>query len=212
MTALAINGVAMTNGTYAYTDFTSAQQALLGNNGGTITVWSNTPPTLGGMGDVVINENTSTNFGFTVGDASTAASNLVVSGYSSNPALIFNDNLTFGGSGANRTVNLAPLAYQYGTAAITVAVSDGWSSTSQTFNVTVNPPAKPTISLANFSNGQLNFTINGTNGPDYIVLASTNLINWSPLWTNKAPVLPFSYTNFITTNFSRRFYRVLLGP
>jgi len=212
LTSLIINGTAFTNGTYTYNSFTAAQKTNLLNNGGTITVWSNTPPTLSSLGDVVIDENTSTNFSFTVGDASTAASNLVVSGYSSNPALIFNDNLTFGGSGTNRTVNLAPLAYQYGTAAITVAVSDGWFSTSCTFNVTVNPPAKPTISLASFSNGQLNFTINGTNGPDYIVFASTNLINWSPLWTNKAPVLPFSYTNFITTNFSRRFYRVLLGP
>ena len=62
---------------------------------------------------------------FTVGDAETAAGSLTVSGSSSNPTLVPNANIVFGGSGANRTVTVTPAANQNGTATITVTVSDG---------------------------------------------------------------------------------------
>ena len=78
------------------------------------------------------------------------------------------------------------------------------------FTVTVLNPAKPVLSGAGINNGRFSFTVNGTNGPDYIVLTSTNLANWSPLWTNLSPVLPFSYTNAVT-NHDQLFYQVLLG-
>lgn len=42
-----------------------------------------------------------------------------------------------------------------------------------------------------------------------IVQASTNLINWSSLYTNTPP---FTYTDSIMTQFPQRFYRALLGP
>ena len=96
----------------------------------------------------------------------------------------------------------------------TIQVTDSGTpalSATNRFYVTVIPPPKPTISAPGLSNGQFSFTVNGTNGPDYFVLASTNLISWLPLWTNSSPTLPFSYTNAVT-NFSQFFYRVLLGP
>jgi len=74
---------------------------------------------------------------FTVGDQETAASSLTLSASSSNPTLIPNANIVFGGSGADRTVTLTPAAGKGGTANITISVNDGSASSSTTFQVTV---------------------------------------------------------------------------
>src|SRR4029077_1506685 len=63
---------------------------------------------------------------------------LTVSGSSSNQTLVPNTNIVFGGTGANRTVTLTPAANQFGTATITLAVSDGVLSTSTSLQLTVN--------------------------------------------------------------------------
>ena len=97
---------------------------------------------------------------------------------------------------------------------VTVKVADNGSpslSDTNRFNVTVDLPANPVVSSVGLSNGQINFTVNGDRGPDYIVQVSTNLVSWSSLWTNLSPTLAFTFTN-AATNFSQRFYRVRLGP
>src|SRR5439155_2198809 len=80
---------------------------------------------------------------FTVGDGETAAGSLTLSGSSSNPALVPNGNIGFGGSGANRTVTVSPALNQNGTATITVTVSDGQLSASDSFVLTVNAVNDP---------------------------------------------------------------------
>ena len=107
---------------------------------GTLTVTpSNTPPTISDIADRTINEDANTGaVAFTVGDAQTAAGSLTVSGSSSNTALVPNANIVFGGSGANRTVTVTPLANQNGAATITVTVSDGSLTGTDTFVLTVN--------------------------------------------------------------------------
>ena len=55
---------------------------------------------------------------------------------SSNPTLVPNGNIVFGGSGANRTVTIAPLPDQAGQTTITVSVSDGSVSTPTSFLLT----------------------------------------------------------------------------
>ena len=100
------------------------------------------------------------------------------------------------------------------TNAVSVVVTDNGTpplSATNNFTVTVLNPAKPIISAVGLTNRQINFAVNGTNGPDYILLTSTNLTSWLPLWTNLSPVLPFSFMD-ATTNSNQRFYRVLLGP
>jgi hypothetical protein len=78
---------------------------------------------------------------FTISDTETAAGSLIVSGTSSNPTLIPNDltGISFGGSGANRTVTLTPATGQSGLSTITITVSDGINSTSASFVITVSP-------------------------------------------------------------------------
>jgi hypothetical protein len=98
----------------------------------------NDPPGLTSPGNRRINENTTTGpIGFTIGDVETPASNLMLSGTSSNPTLVPQGNIVFGGSSSNRTVQVTPAAGQLGTAMITVWVSDGALAGSRAFELTV---------------------------------------------------------------------------
>src|SRR6185436_1256419 len=74
---------------------------------------------------------------FTVGDGDTTLNNLTLSPASSNPTLVPTGNIVFGGSGANRTVTVTPAANQTGSATITVTVSDGVNTASDSFVLTV---------------------------------------------------------------------------
>ena len=105
-------------------------------------------PTISDIADQSVPVNTGTGpIGFTVGDAETPAGNLTLSGSSSNPVLVPDGNIVFGGSGASRTVTVSPAAGQTGTATITVSVSDGALSGSDSFVLTVTAPnTAPTIS------------------------------------------------------------------
>jgi PKD repeat protein len=104
-----------------------------------------TPPTISNIPDQTIFPNSSTGpVPFTVGDAYLNPLNLQLSAASSNLVLIPNQNIVFGGYGANRTVTVTPAAGQTGTATITVTVNDGPNNTSTSFVVTVTGGAPPT--------------------------------------------------------------------
>jgi len=84
---------------------------------------------------------------FTIGDVETSASALTVSGASSNPALVPNANIQFGGgTGVSRSLTVRPATNQFGTTTITVTVGDGTTTTSQPFLLTVvSANAPPSI-------------------------------------------------------------------
>jgi len=109
-----------------------------------------------------------------------------------------------------------PSISQAGTAnLITVTANDGGTpnlSATQSFTVTVNPLTQPAIGSPVWSGGHLSLTINGQAGPDYIVSVSTNLVDWTPVFTNASPAMPFQWTDPDAAAFPVRFYRVLLGP
>jgi hypothetical protein len=139
LTSLTIAGVAFTNGTYACTNFTLAQQAFFVTNIGAITVCSNAPPSMDCLPDILVNENSPTNLYITISDVETAVEALTVSGFASNPALVPFANFVFSGQGATRTLALTPAPNQNGTTLITVGVSDGFFTTIRTFTLTVPP-------------------------------------------------------------------------
>jgi gliding motility-associated-like protein len=87
---------------------------------------------------------------FTVADVDSDVNALTVSGSSSNKTLVPDEKITFGGSGAARTVIVTPAAGVSGTTTITINVSDGSliASTSFTFTVTSVNDA-PTITSIN---------------------------------------------------------------
>lgn len=108
----------------------------------------NDAPTISVISNQTINEdNTTGNVAFTIGDIETAAGSLVVTATSSNTTLVPNGNITLGGAGPSRTINVAPAADLSGVTTITVNVSDGTQTTPRTFTVTVNSVNDaPTIS------------------------------------------------------------------
>jgi hypothetical protein len=111
----------------------------------------NNAPTISNLTDRSIALNTNTGaFPVTIGDIETAAASLTLARASSNPALVPLSGIVFGGSGASRTVTVTPAANQLGSSTITVIVSDGTLTASDTFLVTVTGTASETWRFANF--------------------------------------------------------------
>ncbi|MBL9208447.1 MAG: hypothetical protein JNN01_25415 [Opitutaceae bacterium] len=104
----------------------------------------NTAPTLSDIASRTIPaQGTTGAIPFTIGDATTSAASLIVTASSSNPTLIPSSGLILGGSGANRSITVRPSGSLSGSATITVRVSDGNLSSTDTFVVTVTPPNLP---------------------------------------------------------------------
>jgi subtilisin-like proprotein convertase family protein len=103
-------------------------------------------PSLSAINDqLLLEDHASAALDLSVGDPDTALDQLVLSGSSSNPGLIPAENISFGGTGSARTLIVRPAADQFGSAIITVTVSDGTSSVSRSFTVNVvgvnDPPS-----------------------------------------------------------------------
>ncbi len=97
-------------------------------------------PTISTIAPQTLAEDTAaTPIAFSVADAQTAESSLIVTATSSNAALLPTASLVLGGSGGARTLGFTPLANASGTTTITVTVSDGLFSTSTSFVLTVQP-------------------------------------------------------------------------
>jgi beta-galactosidase len=82
----------------------------------------------------------------------------------------------------------------------------------QYFMVSVILPMPPTFGALSWSNGVFESFISGDSGPDYSILASTNLATWTPIFTTNSPDTPWLFEDSGATNGSQRFYRVRLGP
>ena len=125
--------------------------------------------------------NTTSPIAFTISDNETAASSLTLTGGSSNTNLVTSANIVFGGSDSNRTVTITPEANQTGLSTITVTVSDGTSTTSDTFVLTVYRSNLGVIRCDNFNrpNGPL---VDGTGA--WISYAGTPIFG-TPIAANK---------------------------
>ena len=67
----------------------------------------------------------------------------------------------------------------------------------------------PYFTSANFlPNNQFQIGFYGNPGSNYVLEATTNLSNWTPISTNAAPTTPFNMIDPGATNFPYRFYRV----
>jgi hypothetical protein len=104
----------------------------------------NDAPTISEIPDQSIPKKSTTGpIAFTVGDVDNAADSLTVSATSSDQTLVPNGNITFGGSGANRTVTVTPADKRVGTTIITITVSDGIANASTSFTLTVTHSNHP---------------------------------------------------------------------
>jgi hypothetical protein len=107
----------------------------------TLTVQNvNDAPTISDIGDQSTDEDTPTgSIAFTVGDIDNDPAILTMSGNSNNLALVNPASFAFGGSGTDRTVVITPRQDQFGSATVTVTVSDGDLTANDTFVLTVDP-------------------------------------------------------------------------
>jgi hypothetical protein len=122
---------------------------------------------------------------FTVLDAETAASNLVVSAASSNPTAVPVQNIVFGGASQNRTVTITGGA-QPGASTIAISVRDaGNKTTSTSFVVTVLPlntapvitAITPTNTLPGTTVGPIPFTVGDAESPASSLTLSASTSN-----------------------------------
>jgi hypothetical protein len=72
---------------------------------------------------------------------------------------------------------------------------------------TIRPPIYFTTNLG-FSNTVFQLQVSGLAGRSYLLEVSTNLVDWSPLSTNTAPVDLFNLSDTNTLNSRQRFYRI----
>jgi CSLREA domain-containing protein len=127
-------------------------------------------------------EDTPLSFGFNVGDAA-AITNVTAS--SSNTTLVPNTpaNLSVTGSGSTRTLNITPAANQYGTSTITVTVTSGTESMSDTFVLTITaildtPSVTPaTTNEDTQTSSGLVVSRNAADGPEVTHFKITNITN-----------------------------------
>ena len=150
-----------------------------------VTVGSfNSPPSISPIANQSTPLNTPTAaIPFVVEDAQTNAESLVVTGASSNTALVPDANIQLAGTGTNRTVTLTPAAGQVGVSTITIHVTDGQLTNSTSFTLTVSMPNTPPT-LTAFSGqiipqdavlGPINFTIADAETPaSSLVLSSAS--------------------------------------
>ncbi len=107
------------------------------------------------------------------------------------------------------------IAQSPSTQTVAVVVSDNGSpimTATQSFKVTVTRPVTPALNAVSLSNGRFGFWINGDTGPDYTILASTNLTSWIPVFTTNSPPLPCFWADPNSAAYPLRFYRTVLGP
>ena len=99
----------------------------------------NEAPTISSISDQTTLEDTATGaIAFTVGDVETAVGSLTVTATSSNVGVVAAGGIALGGSEANRTITLSPVANATGTSTITVTVTDaGGLTATRSFALTV---------------------------------------------------------------------------
>jgi CSLREA domain-containing protein len=107
----------------------------------------NATPTITGLSDRFILEDTSATVSFTVADEETPASALVVTATSGNQALLPSGGIELSGTDAARTLRLTPAANQNGTSQVDVTVTDGAASVHVTFNLGVTLVNDPPVAI-----------------------------------------------------------------
>jgi len=114
-----------------------------GGSQGSAYVFVDMPPAFSHISDRKTIEDMPLTIDFTLSDPESAPDTLTLSVISSNLALVPQASLTLAGTGTDRTLSIAPAPNQTGSTSITLTSSDGLTSGSQTFLLTVLPASTP---------------------------------------------------------------------
>ncbi len=136
----------------------------------------NSAPTISGLSNQSLDANSggSNPVAFTIGDAETPAGQLLVSVTTSNGSLIPNQNVILSGVGSSRNVVVTPLTGLSGSSTITVYVTDGVNTVSDSFVVTVSPVAN--FALSDPTNGST-YHLGDSVGVDLSVLGGVTPVS-----------------------------------
>ena len=107
------------------------------------------------------------------------------------------------------------IAQSPSTQTVAVIVADSGTpimTATQSFTATVTRPAVPALNSISITNGRFGFLINGSTGPDYTILVSTNLTSWNPIFTGNSLPVPCYWVDTNSLSYPIRFYRTVLGP
>jgi len=209
---LALNiGTSAGNGTVTYTNLeldvpgtndqlTASAIGLAGDISAVFAV--NGRPTISSISDQITPEDHPAGpIAFTIGDFETPANALAVTASSSNTNLIPVTNIVFSGSSSNRSVTVTPITNLFGTATITISVSDGTASANTSFVVTItsanDPPTMDVLTNRTILEGAGTQTVNLTGitpGPAN-ESAQTNTITASSSNPSLIPNPTVNYTN-----------------
>ena len=99
-----------------------------------------------------------------------------------------------------------------GTYSVVVANPWGLASSAVAMLTVTNPPtsAPPSLDAAAMTPDGFKFQLSVPAGHTYVILASTNLQDWIPIYTNIALTGSIVLTDVAASNCGRRFYRVMV--
>ena len=96
-----------------------------------------------------------------------------------------------------------------GTFSFTVQATDSVSATATKLFTIETIHSTPTLAVVSHADGLFRLQVSGDSGTNYTIEASTNLIDWEPVFTTNSPAMPFSWTDPSASNASVRLYRVM---
>jgi hypothetical protein len=100
---------------------------------------------------------------------------------------------------------------------VNAAAAGGWSEVAVAIKPATNTTSFPSVLSLGGSDGVTSngfaFHLSVPVGTTYQILASTNLVDWTPISTNVATISTALLIDRVSTNYNRRFYRaVVSGP
>lgn len=81
-----------------------------------------------------------------------------------------------------------------------------------TWNLTISLNELALVSARYLNTNRFRFTVTGSAPQGFVIQASTNLLNWTPISTNNLSGGKFDFTNSSPANFNRRYYRTVSPP
>jgi len=189
-------------------------QHLSATNSFTLTINEvNAAPVLGALSDRTVNPGQTINFTATATDSDLPTNALTFS-LIAPPAGASLDS-------SNGLFNWRPTLAQANTTNVVqvqvtdtnaYAVNSQSLSDTKSFTVIVNPLAPVILTPVTYTNGHFIVSVSGSTGPDYVIMASTNLATWSDLSTNLSPATPFQFDATNAMSVPSRYYRARLSP
>lgn len=150
---------------------------------------SNTPPVIAGLADTSVCPGAGpVARSFSLADLEQAPGVITCTAASSNPAVLPVANITFAGTGANRTVSVTGAPGQTGTVTVTVTANDGQpvnNTSTGTFSVAFEDN-QPPVALCQNVTVQLDAAGSGTITPQQVDLGSSDNCALGPLTVSRS--------------------------